>query len=293
MGKKSLLTIVTPTYNRAFILNKCYDSLKGQTNKSFIWMIVDDGSTDNTCDIVQDWIEEGIIDIQYYKKENGGKASAINLALDRVNTKYFVCLDSDDTFTYNSVELAIERLLKIENNNKYCGILALRTSFDEKPLGGKELPKELIEATVNEIVGKLKIRSEFICFYKTNIITEYRFPEIVGEKFISPAYIEQEIGRKYKFLVSRKKYCYCEYLADGLTKNKINIIKNNPKGYTLVKRQSFELTDGFFIKSKNAIMYIAGSILSNDKKFIKNSPNILITILLCPLGWLMYRIRFK
>ena len=293
MQDKHLITVVTPTYNRAYILHKAYESLKKQTCKSFCWMIIDDGSTDDTDELVKKWINENEIDIYYYKKDNGGKASALNLALDKVNTTYIVCLDSDDTFAYNAIEIALEQLKKIKNNARYCGILALRHSPDGKVLGGKEIPAGITGITLSELTDKYKIRSELICFYKTEIIKKYRFPVIQGEKFISPGYLQHELGRKYKYFISRETFCYCEYLDDGLTRNKINIIKKNPKGYTLVKSQSFELSKNIIPKIKHCIMYIAGSILSRDRKFIENSPNKFMTILCYPLGWLAYKIRFK
>lgn len=293
MQTKNIVTVVTPTYNRAYILNKCYESLKAQTSESFIWMIVDDGSTDNTEELVRGWINEDSINITYYKKSNGGKASALNLALDKVDTDYFVCLDSDDIFSDNAIEVAVDHLQQVKDNPRYCGILALRTAQNGEVLGGKQIPEGVVEITLSDIGNKYKIQSELICFYKTEVITQYNFPEIPGEKFISPAYLEHEISKKYKYFVSRDTLCYCEYLPDGLTKNKRNIIKKNPKGYTLVKRQSFELADDFIVKSKHAIMYIAGCILSGEKGCIRKSPNRIMTFCFYPLGWLVYLLRFK
>lgn len=293
MQDKHLITVVTPTYNRAYILHKAYESLKKQTCKSFCWMIIDDGSTDNTEELVNKWIIERKIEIVYYKKDNGGKASALNFALDRIKTDFWVCLDSDDSFSNKAIELAIKELRKIKNNPKYCGILALRNTPNGEVLGGKRIPQKVTETTVMEVVNKYKIRSEFIQFYKTEATSNYRFPQIPGEKFISPEYLAMEINKKYKFIVSQNTFCYCEYLSDGLTKNKLDVIKKNPKGYTLIKRHSFELAKGFIPKSKHCLMYIAGCILSKDKNCIRYSPNKLMTVLYYPLGWLVYLIKFR
>lgn len=293
MINQKVITIVTPTYNRAYILDKCYESLKNQTSKLFLWMIIDDGSIDNTEELVKKWINEGEFEIIYYKKTNGGKASAINLSLNKLESKYFVCLDSDDTFTVNAVETALKQLEKISNNNNYCGILALRSAANGEVLGGKPIPIEVKETTSVELSNKYKIHSELICFYKTEIICQYRFPEVKGENFISPAYLEHEIGRKYKYYVCHDALCYCAYLKDGLTINKRKVIMQNPRGYTLVKRQSFELSNNFIAKSKHCIMYICGSILSNNENFIKESPFKLMTIIYYPLGWMVSILRFK
>jgi glycosyltransferase involved in cell wall biosynthesis len=290
----NIITVVTPTYNRAYTLEKVYNSLRSQTIKSFEWMIIDDGSTDDTSELVMRWIKEDVdFKIHYHKKTNGGKASALNYAFDKVKSKYFVCLDSDDTFTENAIQLAIMNLTEIENNEKYCGILALRTAPNGEVLGGKQIPIYINEITLSELTNRFGIRSELICFYKTEIVIKYKFPEIEGEKFISPAYLEHKISRDFKLLAVREAYCICEYLADGLTRNKIEVIKKNPKGYTLVIREAFDLSTNFIWKSKNCLMYIAGSILSGEKNIIKNSPNKLMTSLYYPLGLLTYLIRFR
>lgn len=287
------VTVVTPTYNRAYILDKCYLSLKNQTNKSFIWMIIDDGSTDSTENEVEKWRSEGFINIRYYKKENGGKASALNFALDKVTSEYFVCLDSDDQFTPSAVEEALADLNTIEEDGNYCGVIALRNHSDGSVMGGKRIPDNVLETTVMDITDKYRIRSEFIQFYKTKIISNYRFPVIEGEKFISPEYIAREINRTYKFKVSQKRLCICDYLDDGLTRNKNKVIRKNPKGYTLVKKQSYELAKGFIPRCKHGIMYIAGSILSGEKNLVTKSNRKIMTVCLYPFGWLAFRLRFK
>lgn len=293
MNSAKRLTVVTPTYNRACVLYKCYESLVNQTSNDFIWMIVDDGSTDDTKNIVDRWTEDNKIEILYYKKSNGGKASALNFALEKVNTEYWVCLDSDDTFSRIAVKMAINELEKIRYDSRYCGLIALRNAPNGEVLGGKRIPVGIDEATIMEIYDRYKIRSEFIQFYKTKITSEYRFPIIPGEKFISPEYFSKEINRKYKFKISQETYCYCEYLPDGLTRRKIDVIKKNPKGYTLIMLQGFELSETFIMRSKRCLNYIAGCMLSNDKDCIQKSPHKLMTILYYPLGWLVYRIRFK
>lgn len=290
---KNIITVITPTYNRAHILGNCYNSLINQTQKDFVWMIIDDGSVDNTQQLIKEWQKENKIKIVYYKKNNGGKASALNLAFDKVQTSYLVCLDSDDTFEKNTIEIVLSKLEKIKDNCDYCGIIALRTAQNGSVLGGKEIPDGVFDIKTPEIENVYKINSEVICFFKTNVITKYRFPVIPNEKFISPAYLEYEVCRKYKFLVSKEVLCYCEYQEDGLTKNKRTVIKQNPIGYTIVKKQSYELSTNPLFKIKHGVMYICGSLLSNDKAIIKNSPSRIMTIALFPIGWLIYILRYK
>lgn len=288
-----MVTVVTPTYNRAHTLKNCYESLKKQSCKAFKWLVIDDGSVDRTEDLVNEWIRENNINILYYKKDNGGKASALNYALDMIDTEYMVCLDSDDIFNDKAIEIAIAKLEEIRLNDRYCGILALRTSMDNNVLGGKEIPSNVKEITLIDIENKYKIRSELICFYKTSIISKFRFPKIEGEKFISPAYLEYEMSKSYKYVAVRDRICYCEYLEDGLTKNKKKIIQNNPIGYTIVKKQSFELATDAVRKIKHGVMYTCGCILSKNTYETKKYSDRVLLIICYPFGWLIYLTKFR
>ena len=288
-----IITIVTPTYNRAHTLKRCYDSLCEQTNKQFIWLVVNDGSSDNTKQLIEQFKKENKIKINYLEKENGGKASALNMALDIIDTKYCACLDSDEYFSNNAIEVALNELKKIENNNDVCGIIALRRDKDGKVLGGKEIPFKAELIRYIEISNKYNIESEVICFYKTKILSQYRFPIFENEKFVSPGYMQIEISKKYKYKVFREPIIFCEYLQDGLTKNKINVIIKNPRGYRIVIKQAFETSYNIKRIIKNGIMYGAASILIGDKNFIKESPHKILSVLLYPLSYIAYIKRFK
>lgn len=289
-----LVTVITPTYNRAYKLGDCYNSLLSQTNNSFIWMIIDDGSTDNTEELVNNWKKENKIQIIFLKKVNGGKASALNLAFEHIKTIYWVCLDSDDVFVENAISIALKELQEIKDDNKACGILALRNNPDGTVMGNKRIPKNVENTTVLELRNKYKIRSEYIEFYKTDFTKPYRFPIIAGENFISSGYFSQVLNEDYYYKVSQSTLCICEYLNDGLTQNKNKVIIKNPKGYTLIMLNGFKNSSGFFYRSLWCIKYISGSLLSgySIKQTIRKSPNPNLTRLLIPLGWIVKRLRF-
>lgn len=97
-------TVYTPTFNRANTLPRVYDSLKNQSYKDFIWLIIDDGSTDNTKELVNTWISEALIEIRYMYKTYGGKYTAMELAHRSVTTKYVICLNSDDVLLPDAIE---------------------------------------------------------------------------------------------------------------------------------------------------------------------------------------------
>ena len=291
MDKK--ITIVTPTYNRVHTLTKCYESLCNQSKKDFLWLVVDDGSTDDTEKLISKLKKENKIEIEYIKKENGGKASALNLSLEIINTEYCACLDSDEYFSQDAIKIALENLNKIEHEEDTCGIIALRSNKNGHVLGGKQIPANVENIQFIDINDKYDINSEVICFYKTNILKKFRFPIFEGEKFVSPAYIQYEITQNYKFKVFREPIIFCEYLEDGLTKNKRNVIKKNPKGYLVVKKQSYKYSKNWIKIIKHGIMYGAVSILDKDKDFIKESPHKVLSVLLYPVSYIVYIKRFK
>jgi len=293
--QEKLITVVTPTYNRAYKLSDCYNSLLGQTNKSFVWMIIDDGSTDKTEELVNTWTQEKKIQIKYLKKVNGGKASALNLAFEHIKTEYWVCLDSDDIFVKNTIAIALKELSKIKKKDNICGILALRNNPDGTVMGGKRIPSDVTVTTTLELRNKYKIKSEYIEFYKSDITKKYRYPEIPGEKFISSGYYSQIINEEYYYKVSQANLCICEYLDDGLTQNKNKVIAKNPKGYTLIMLNGMKNSQSIYNKSLWCLKYISGSFLSgyNIKKIINDSYRPKLTFLLLPFGWILKHMRFK
>src|SRR5699024_3243447 len=134
------ITVFTPTYNRKEKLERVYKSLLEQTNSSFLWQIIDDGSTDGTSDIVGEWIRDNIIEISYIKNENGGKASSVNLSLNNTATELWMTLDSDDNLFPQTIEYILEHYPKIKNQNSICGMFPLRSTPDGNPMQKKYLP---------------------------------------------------------------------------------------------------------------------------------------------------------
>lgn len=287
-----MLTIMTPTYNREKKLADCYSSLLAQTSKQFIWMVIDDGSTDNTETVVDQWKTEGKIRIIYLRKENGGKASALNVGFKNLSTPYACCLDSDDIFSEKAVELAIQQLEKVKNDKQCCGVIAVSSNMDGTPMGGAMIPTSCKTICISELL-QLGNGVECVRFYKTEVLKNYAFPVYPGEKFVSPAWLDYEINRKYYFVPSWDVYCLCEYLPDGLTKNKRMVIVKNPHGYTAVKRQSFEFASSVKKIVKHGIMYDCGCIIGKDKEWLKNAPKKGWALVLRPLAWFIYIKRFR
>ena len=201
-----------------------------------------------------------------------------------MKTPFAVCLDSDDTFFPDAVEKALMELKSIVDDEQYCGILALRNSPDGNVMGGRAIPYELASVTAIDIFLRLNLKTELICFYKSHILRQYRFPIFEGEKFVSPAWMQYEITKKYKYKTSWSLFCCCEYISDGLTKNKKKVIINNPHGYTAVKLFSFNNAPTLQIRIKHGIMYDYGCILGQDKNWLENVKHKFLAVLLYPAG---------
>lgn len=231
---KEKITVFTPTYNRGYIIEQCYNSLKNQTIKDFEWIIVDDGSTDSTEEIVNKWLKENNdFNIIYVKTKNGGKHRAINKGLDIAKGKLFFIVDSDDYLTNDAIEKILKAERTIENSNeKYAGI-AMAKGYDEKKIVGTTFKGEYVDATSLER-EKYNINGDKAEVFYTDILKNNKFPEFEGENFISEALVWNRIARQgYKLRWFQDIIYICQYREDGLTKMGNKRFKNSPKGLLL------------------------------------------------------------
>lgn len=293
---KKLITIVTPTYNRISTLKNCYDSLLVQTSNNFIWMIIDDGSTDDTKIEVAEWIKEGFIQIQYKKKENGGKVSTLNYSLELCDTELWMCLDSDDILTKDAIEVIEKRYIPIKGDNKIAGLLSLRVNNSGNVIGGKRIPEGKKFTKILDLKYFDKINSENVLIFKTKIIKNYPYPIIQGENFFPLSYIFHQIDQDYILLVVQEAIMVGAYLGDGLSFTKENILKKNPKGYILAKKRNIEYAPNFYWKVREVITFIGANFLMKERRLsriIIESPDHILSFLLLPVGYFYYLFRFK
>lgn len=231
------ITVFTPTYNRAKKIQQLYQSLCRQTRKDFIWLVVDDGSTDNTEEIINTWINEGKICIQYHKQENGGKMRAHNWGARLCKTKFFVCVDSDDYLIDEAIEIMEEKIPEIDEDDTKIGLLLLRylSESDNTPVnynGKYTTLKGLYDSG---------FRGETTLLFKAEILRHYPFPVVDGEKFITENISYSLIDQKYEYLLVPKAVTICEYDTDGYTLNLLDLYINNPCGYVNYYNQLAEL----------------------------------------------------
>lgn len=287
------ITIFTPTYNRAYILERCYKSLVKQTNKKFEWLIVDDGSTDNTKEIVQGWINEGKIDIRYFYQKNQGKMIAHNNGVLNARYELFFCLDSDDYLTSNCVEELIDAFIEIENDEKVTGIIAKKNFINKK--NNAKFPN-IKYVTLMDLKYKYRYNSDLLLAYKTKILKRFLFPKIEGEKFIPEPYVYDQIDQIGKMILLNKSLNICEYLEDGYTNNIKRNIRQNANGYILFAKQEMMLTNNIRIKCINAIRYIMGNWIIRERKYIKKIDglyNKMIVIMILPIALIAYIKKYK
>ncbi|RLZ12705.1 glycosyltransferase family A protein [Faecalibacter macacae] len=227
-----MITVFTPTYNRAYILPVLFKSLQNQTDKNFEWIIVDDGSTDNTKHIIEEFLQIAFFKIHYFKKENQGKHIAINFAVNKAKGDLFFIVDSDDYLANNAIEYLNSKYSLIKNDNLIAGIgIAYRSIKNNKKLMlTKEIPNGEILSTYNKLTYKLNIKGEFATAFKTSIQKKYPYPYFEGENFFRESFVYRQIGKDYKTLYVDEPIYFADYLSDGLTIESWKILKKNPLG---------------------------------------------------------------
>ena len=221
------LTILTPTFNRGGVLQNFYESLKKQTCKDFEWVIVDDGSSDNTQDIVGKWIAEGEICVRYLYKENGGKHTALNFAIKQIESELTFIVDSDDILTVDAVETILRYHRRYEDEINLCGYAFLR-AYPNGKINGKEfVPDEKISSYIESRINSNDSMADKAEVFRTNCLKEFPFPEYSGERFLGEDIVWVRMARKYIMVHINKAIYIGNYLEDGLTKNRrLNNIKS-------------------------------------------------------------------
>lgn len=289
---EKILTIFTPTYNRAYCLSKCYESLLRQTCKEFIWLIIDDGSTDTTCELVKNWIgRKNDFEILYLYKENHGVHTAYNTAYAMSTTELTMCIDSDDYLTNSAVEVILS-FWKRNKSKNHAGIIALNIDNKGMVIGSK-LPDQkdihLKEFYQNGGKGDKKL------IYRTEIMRSYPpYPVIEGEKFMALSYKFLLVDEDYKLLILNRPICVVEYLKDGCTKNRYKLYMKNPKGFILTKRSQLKQEHRLTFKFRLYIQYIAFNLIAKNKHYIRSCPDSFLAVCAVPFGiaWYLY-IRYR
>ncbi len=221
------LTIITPTYNRAECLKLCCESLEKQTNKDFQWLIVDDGSSDHTADVVKAFMKR-FLKIDYIYKENGGKHTALNASHPYIKGNYVLILDSDDTLIPEAVDTVLTLCKKYENNPEVGQFIFLKGYSEDKPIcyvAHEDVVVDTLKETRISNTGR-----DCCDVYRTELFKKHPFPEFEGERFIGEGAAFLGIELESKGVYQNKVIYICDYLEDGLTKAGRKMRIQNPKG---------------------------------------------------------------
>lgn len=233
-----ILTVFTPTYNRANTLKRLFISLKKQNFKDFEWLIVDDGSIDNTSEIVKSFDSDGEFPIRYIKKENGGKHTAYNIGLEEAKGLLFFNVDSDDWLPDNSLETISNYVTALFSDDNLAGIVALKKFANDEIIGKKFISDKTIASLRSlELSGQSGERS---LVFKTNIARKFPFPIVKEEKFMPESVVYDKFVI-YEFVVINKELTTCEYQQDGLSSNPKQLMLKNPGGYMLYYRKRIDM----------------------------------------------------
>jgi len=221
------ITIFTPTYNRAHLLERLYRSIAAQSFSDMEWLIVDDGSSDDTAAVVQGFIDEGKVDIRYIRQENGGKHRAINRGAREARGELFFIADSDDALPSDALTTIDHYWQQVRDDATMGGVCGMDARFNGRRIG-TGLPQETIDSTTLEIRLKYGVTGDMKEVYRTSIMREFPFPEIEGERFCPEALVLNRIAQKYRLRFINKSIYLVEYQPTGLTSRIVAIRMDSP-----------------------------------------------------------------
>lgn len=232
-----MLTVFTPAYNRADMLPRLYRSLCEQTCGDFEWLIIDDGSTDDTAAVVQSFIDEKKVKIRYYKKENGGKHTAHNLALEQAAGEWLLCVDSDDLLAANAVEKLAEKCIQLDEEK---GIIAYKEDFHGRLLSDA-FPEGIRKTKMFRLAAEYGCQGEFSLVFATDFARQFPFPVFEGERFVTECVVYDRMDGQGQFALLPEVVTVCEYQEDGYSSDASRLMRNNPSGYCLYFLQRIDL----------------------------------------------------
>lgn len=285
--EKKLLTVFTPTYNRAHTLPRTYESLCSQTCKEFEWLVIDDGSYDNTAELVNRWIQECRIPIKYIRQENKGMHGAHNTAYRNIETELNVCIDSDDAMPDDAVEKIVSFWESHKSDkDKFAGFVGLDKDLTTGKIIGTGFDR--VRTTLQgfyERGGK----GDKKLVYRTDVINTYpEYPLFEGERYVGLAYKYMLVDQDYELLTLNEPLVLVEYQQDGSSVNMYRQYWRNPRGFAFFRKAEMVCTKSLKRRFIVCAHYVSSSIISRNRHFLKESPRKLMTFLSIPAGLILY-----
>lgn len=295
------ITIFTPAFNRGYIIENLYKSLQRQSNFDFEWLVINDGSTDNTDELFKKWLkEDNPFSIRYFTQENFGLMVTLNKGVKLAEGKYLAKIDSDDYVTDNCVELLSECLDSIKNEKNIYAVGGMRGTEDGNPIkGATKWP--LIDKNIGYLDiydyerDQYNLDADMTEAWEVEVLRKFPFPVFEGEKFAPEEIVFNDIaldGNKIRWF--SKIICICEYQNDGLTKNSDLLQKNNPLGFSISWKYKAKQNISFKNKIFCLVQSAALAIYSGKLRYIwVDNQNKLLSTLLLPLSFTIYLRRRK
>ena len=285
---KYQFTIFTPTYNREYRLRALYESLRNQKDKNFEWVIIDDGSTDGTNNLVKELKEESLIDIVYQFQENQGKHIAINRGVEIAQGELFFIVDSDDIIPEYALSTITHYFNTVKSIGNIAGVVGRKAYFDKKKVGNVKEFKTIISNAV-DIRYKEHFEGDLGEVFRTEVLREFPFPKYNNEKFCTESLVWNRIALKYNLLFFDEPIYFCEYLEDGLTANNVKIRMASPIAAMTTYAELSKLQIPFIQQIKANINFWRFSFNSNYSFFQKiKLVSLLQSIIGFPLGFILY-----
>lgn len=301
--KTKLLTVFTPAYNRADLLTRGYEALNRQSSRNFEWLIVDDGSTDGTRQLVRSWLGKPDMEteetfegmtaagyrLRYIHKENGGLYTGYNTAYANARTELCVCIDSDDYMPDDAVE-KIETFWREHGSNEVAGIIGLDFDLQGNPLGGY-FPEDLKQCWFIDLYNKNIHRADTKEVMRTALMREVA-PQVgfEGEKNFNPVYMLMQVCDRYPMLLLNENLCCVDYQPDGMAANIFKQYINSPRSFAKLRQLEMQLVHNTWRnRFRSAIHYVSSCALSHNGRWLKDSPRKGLTLLAAPLGWALSR----
>lgn len=255
--KHPFITILTPTYNRASLLPRLFDSLLRQTSKDFEWIVVDDGSTDDTREVVANLKEKcgGAFPMGYVYKANGGKHMAINIGAERARGELLFIADSDDLLTDDALETVANSWHDISDDKSFAGIAGLDIAMDTREVIGSGLPQEHIDCNAIDIRYRHHVTGDMKEVFRTEVLREFPFPEFAGERFCPEQLVWFRMARRYRLRYINKPIYIADYQPDGITAGITKARMRNPSASMLTYAELTECPVPFLVKVKAAINF--------------------------------------
>lgn len=295
MNKLPVLTIFTPTYNRREDLCKLKSSLDKQTNKNFEWIIVDDGSTDNTEKEIKIWQNQGLdYNLIFIRQLNQGKHIAFNIGVSNSNTNWFLCVDSDDTLTPQAIDIVVNDTKHLPNN--YVGLVYPRIMNNKVEYKSwKRINYQAID--IIDLHDLYKIKESTIVL-KKEIIKDIPFPKFEGENYLPESWLYQKLISRGNFLAINTPFYNAEYLKDGLTKNVWKMWQKNPNGVLSILNEKYAVLNKYRGKHKligrlKCIINLNSLCMATSKNILEETPSAFLSIITYLPSLYFYKKRYS